>query len=223
MAPARGRVWPSTSSTGSGRSPGFVVPVFAFFSAGVTVGGLTGLGEALRDPIAVGIITGLVLGKAAGVFGSTFAVSQLTKAELDHDLAWVDVLRLSLLAGIGFTVSLLIGELAFGADSDHNEHVKVAVLTGSLFAAALAAVILLIRNSVYRRVHQAEIADTDDDGILALYQRKNSPLASACTALISALAAVDPSVAATARTAMPTLLAALTPAQQTIPTVIVWA
>jgi NhaA family Na+:H+ antiporter len=151
-------------------SAGIAVPVFAFFSAGVAIGGLTGLSEALSDPIAVGIITGLVLGKTVGVFGATFLVARLTKAGLDENLSWIDVLGLSLLAGIGFTVSLLIGELAFGAGTDRDEHVKVAVLAGSLLAAALATVVLSIRNRTYRRLHETETADVDHDGIPDTYQ-----------------------------------------------------
>ena len=155
-------------------SAGFAVPVFAFFSAGVAIGGLAGLGEALSDPIAVGIITGLVAGKVIGIFGATFVVSHLTKADLDENLAWVDVLGLALLAGIGFTVSLLIGELAFGAGTNRDEHVKVAVLAGSLLAATLATVVLRARNHTYKRIHEVETTDADDDGIPDLYQRKNS-------------------------------------------------
>ena len=114
-----------------------------------------------------------VLGKTVGVFGATFVVSHLTQAELDHDLTWVDVLGVSLLAGIGFTVSLLIGELAFGAGSNRDEHVKVAVLAGSLLAATLATVVLRARNHTYKRIHEVETTDADDDGIPDLYQRKN--------------------------------------------------
>ena len=151
-------------------SAGVAVPVFAFFSAGVAVGGLAGLGDALRDPIAAGIITGLVLGKVVGVFGATFVVSHLTKAELDDNLAWIDVLGLALLAGIGFTVSLLIGELAFGAGSERDEHVKVGVLAGSLLAATLATIVLRVRDRTYKRLHEAETADSDHDGIPDAYQ-----------------------------------------------------
>ena len=154
-------------------SAGLAVPVFAFFSAGVTVGGLTGLKHALADPITIGIISGLVAGKVIGIFGATFVVSHLTRADLDENLAWVDVLGLALLAGIGFTVSLLIGELAFGAGTDRDAHVKVAVLAGSLLAATLATVALRARNHTYKRIHEAETADADDDGIPDLYQRKN--------------------------------------------------
>ena len=106
------------------------VPVFAFFAAGVTVGGLSGVADALTDPVAVGIVAGLLVGKSVGVFGATWLLARFTRADLDEGLAWVDVAGLSLLAGIGFTVSLLIGELAFEPGSMHDDHVKVGVLTG---------------------------------------------------------------------------------------------
>jgi Na+:H+ antiporter, NhaA family len=75
------------------------------------------------------------------------------------------VLGLSLLAGIGFTVSLLIGGLAYGPGSLRNEHTKVAVLVGSCTAAVLAAVVLRLRNRVYRRIALEEQRDEDGDGV----------------------------------------------------------
>jgi NhaA family Na+:H+ antiporter len=135
-------------------SAGLAVPVFAFFASGVDVGGLSGLVDALSDPVAAGVVAGLVVGKSLGVAGSTWLVARFTRAELDEGLTWVDVIGMSFLAGIGFTVSLLIGELAFGAGSMRDEHVKVAVLTGSVLAALLAAVVLGVRNRAYRRIEE---------------------------------------------------------------------
>jgi NhaA family Na+:H+ antiporter len=151
-------------------SAGVAVPVFAFFTAGVTLGGLSGLRTSLLDPIALGIVVGLVAGKAIGILGASYLVARLTRAELDEDLSWFDVLGLALLGGIGFTVALLIGELAFGAGSERDDHVKVAVLIGSLLAATLATVVLRIRNGVYRRIEEAETADDDTDGIPDIYR-----------------------------------------------------
>ncbi len=151
-------------------SAGIAVPVFAFFSAGVAVGGLSGLGEALSDPIALGIVVGLVAGKVIGICSATFLVARFTRADLDEQLSWIDVLGLALLAGIGFTVSLLIGELAFGAGSLRDDHVKVGVLAGSLLAALLATVVLSTRNRTYRRLHEAETVDSDADGVPDVYQ-----------------------------------------------------
>ncbi len=132
-------------------SAGVAVPVFAFFAAGVTVVG-GGVGEALRDPVAIGIVLALVLGKVIGVLGSTYVMARFTRAELDDDLSWSDVVGLSLLTGIGFTVSLLVGELAFGPGSEKDEHAKLAVIAGSVLAAVLASIVLRRRNAIYRRI-----------------------------------------------------------------------
>jgi Na+:H+ antiporter, NhaA family len=152
-------------------SAGFAVPVFAFFAAGVTVGGLAGLHSALTDPIALGVITGLVVGKAVGISGSTWLLARFTRADLDDELSWVDVVGMSMLAGVGFTVSLLIGELAFGTGSPADDHVKVAVLVGSVTAALLASVVLRTRNRVYRRLCELEEVDADQDGTPDAFQR----------------------------------------------------
>ncbi|MFI6793356.1 Na+/H+ antiporter NhaA [Nonomuraea sp. NPDC050383] len=137
-------------------SAGVAVPVFAFLSAGVAIGGPDGLVRTMADPVALGVAAGLIVGKPLGVMAATWLVSRFTHAELDESLAWVDVLGLALLAGIGFTVSLLIGELAFGAGSQGDAHVKIAVLAGSLTAALLAAVVLRLRDNVYRRIEQEQ-------------------------------------------------------------------
>ncbi|MDQ1320141.1 MAG: Na+:H+ antiporter, NhaA family [Actinomycetota bacterium] len=153
-------------------SAGFAVPVFAFFAAGVTFGGYDGLVTALSDPIALGIVFGLVVGKAVGIFGTTRMLAAFTRASLDAALRWIDVLGVSMLAGIGFTVSLLIGELAYGSGSHREDVVKVGVLAGSLLAALFAAVLLRIRNRHYRAVCQAESTDSDRDGVPDVYQSK---------------------------------------------------
>ncbi|ANH37986.1 Na(+)/H(+) antiporter NhaA [Nocardioides dokdonensis FR1436] len=151
-------------------SAGIAVPVFAFFAAGVTVGGFSGLVDSFKDPVALGIVTGLVAGKAIGITGSTWLLSKFTKADLDDDLAWIDVIGLSMLAGIGFTVSLLIGELAFGQGSERDDHVKVGVLIGSALAVVLATIVLRSRNRVYKKLWEAEQVDTDRDDIPDVYQ-----------------------------------------------------
>jgi len=150
-------------------SAGFAVPVFAFFAAGVTFGGYDGLVTALSDPIALGIVCGLVIGKVVGIFGTTRLLAAATRASLDSSLRWIDVFGVSLLAGIGFTVSLLIGDLAFGTGSARQDIVKVGVLAGSLLAAFLAAILLRIRNRHYRRVFELETADADRDGVPDVY------------------------------------------------------
>ncbi|MGB6181608.1 MAG: Na+/H+ antiporter NhaA [Rhodococcus sp. (in: high G+C Gram-positive bacteria)] len=151
-------------------SAGVAVPIFAFFAAGVTVGGVSGFFDALGDPVAVGIVVALVVGKTVGIFGTTALLARFTRARLDADLSWLDVLGVSMLAGIGFTVSLLIGDLAYGEGSLRDDHVKVGVLTGSLVAATLAAVVLRLRNGVYKRIEERDSVDADGDGIPDVYQ-----------------------------------------------------
>ena len=153
-------------------SAGIAIPVFAFFAAGVALGGFTGLATALKDPITLGIVLGLVLGKPVGIFLTTWTLSKVTRAELDSSLRWVDVLGVSVLAGIGFTVSLLIGDLAYGLGSERDEFVKVGVLVGSLLAALLATGLLATRNAAYRRIEASETDDTDQDGVPDIYQAR---------------------------------------------------
>jgi NhaA family Na+:H+ antiporter len=152
-------------------SAGFAVPLFALLSAGVALGGVTGLTSALTDPVALGIMLGLVVGKPIGILLATWSVSRFTRASLDQGLAWIDVVGLAVLAGMGFTVSLLIGELAFGFGSDRDDHVKIAVLAGSLAAALIATVILRLRNRTYRRLYEAENVDDNADDIPDVYQQ----------------------------------------------------
>jgi Na+:H+ antiporter, NhaA family len=151
-------------------SAGVAVPVFAFFAAGVTVGGLSGLVDALGDTVALGIVVALVVGKAIGITAATWLVARFTHARLDENLGWWDVVGLALLGGIGFTVSLLIGELAYGVTSVRDEHVKVGVLVGTLTAAVLATVLLRLRNRRYQRIHEQEQRDADRDGVPDVYQ-----------------------------------------------------
>lgn len=153
-------------------SAGFAVPVFAFFSAGVTIGGFEGLVSAVTDPIAIGIMVALVIGKPVGILLATVAVTKTTKATLDPDLAWVDVVGVALLAGVGFTVSLLISELGFGQGTPEDDHAKVAILIGSLVAALAAAVLLRRRNKRYREIEERERIDADQDGVPDVFEER---------------------------------------------------
>jgi Na+:H+ antiporter, NhaA family len=145
-------------------SAGVAVPVFAFFAAGVRFVG-AGLRDSLADEAALAVVAALVVGKFVGVLGGTWVFARFTRAELDDELAWWDVAGLALLGGIGFTVSLLVSELAFGAASPRDEHVRLAGRTGSLLSALLATVVLRARNRVYRRIAATESADEDGDGV----------------------------------------------------------
>lgn len=151
-------------------SAAVAVPVFAFFAAGVSIAGAGGLGASLRDSVTLGIIAALVVGKLGGVLGATWFMQRFTRAQLAEGMSWWDVVGVALLAGIGFTVSLLIGELAFGAGSERDDHVKIGVLLGSLLSALLAAVVLRIRNHHYRNICADEERDADADGVPDVYQ-----------------------------------------------------
>ncbi|WP_437584497.1 Na+/H+ antiporter NhaA [Paramicrobacterium sp. CJ85] len=137
-------------------SSGFAVPIFAFFAAGVAIGGPDGFATALTDPVMIGILAGLVFGKPIGITLTTWLLTRFTKARLDSSLAWVDVIGVGMLAGIGFTVSLLVAELSFETGSVHGDHAKIAIFTASVLAALLAAVVLRARNRHYRRLESAE-------------------------------------------------------------------
>ncbi|MEV7790178.1 Na+/H+ antiporter NhaA [Streptomyces sp. NPDC088106] len=151
-------------------SAGLAVPLFALFSAGVAVSG-GALAEVFTQPETLGVVLGLVVGKMFGIFGGTWLTARFTKASLSDDLAWADVFAVATLAGIGFTVSLLIGELAFEGDATMSDSVKAAVLTGSLIATVIAAVLLKIRNAKYRRLIEEEERDEDLSGIPDVYEQ----------------------------------------------------
>ncbi|MFC4054426.1 Na+/H+ antiporter NhaA [Actinomadura syzygii] len=120
-------------------SAGVAVPVFAFLSAGVGLGA-SQLGGVLGDRVALGVIAGLVIGKFVGVLGGAWAAVRLGLATLGEDLHWQEIAGVALLAGVGFTVSLLIGGLAY-TDPSQFERVTTAVLIASVLASAAAAVV----------------------------------------------------------------------------------
>ncbi|MFC9687457.1 Na+/H+ antiporter NhaA [Kribbella sp. NPDC056951] len=131
-------------------SAGVAVPVFALFAAGVTLSG-DAIRQLVTDPVAIGIAAGLLFGKAIGVFGGSWLTARFTRAELNNDLEWRDVAAVSVLAGIGFTVALLIAQLAFAGDVAQVERAKAAVLIASVLAALAASVLLVRRNRRYAR------------------------------------------------------------------------
>ena len=151
-------------------SAGIAVPLFAFFAAGVSLSGAGGISTSLRDPVTIGIVLGLVVGKTVGVLGSTWLVQRFTRAQLAAGLSWWDVLGLASLAGVGFTVSLLIGELAFGVGTERDDHAKLGILLGSVIAALLATVQLRMRNRHYRDLVAEEETDDDADGIPDVFE-----------------------------------------------------
>ncbi len=132
-------------------SAGVAVPFFALLAAGISVDP-GALAVMLHEPLAIGVLLGLIVGKTLGIFGGAFLTTRLTRAELAPDLRWLEVFSISLVAGVGFTVALLVSDLAFGMDSAAAQHSKTAVLIGSVVAALLAAVSLSRRNRSRRRL-----------------------------------------------------------------------
>jgi NhaA family Na+:H+ antiporter len=126
-------------------SAGVAVPFFALMSAGVVI---SGGGDLLTDPVVIGVAAGLVIGKPVGVLGGAWLITRFTRAELNEEVSWRDMVGLAVLAGVGFTVALLVADLSY--DSAEAEAAKTAVLAGSLVASLAAAVILRRRNRLHR-------------------------------------------------------------------------
>ncbi len=150
-------------------SAGLCVPLFAFFAAGVDLRS-TGLVDALSSPVAIGIMAGLVIGKPLGVVATAWVMARFTRARLSAAIGWQDVMAVGMLAGIGFTVALLITELAYTSDSGLLDSSKVAVFAASVISALLASIVLASRSRHYRRRAALEEADLDGDGIPDVYQ-----------------------------------------------------
>jgi NhaA family Na+:H+ antiporter len=117
-----------------------VIPLFALANAGVPLGG-DALGRAARSPVAWGVALGLLAGKILGVAAASLAAVRLRVGALPDDLTMRHVLGLAALAGIGFTVSLFIAELAYPG-SDLVDVAKVGILAGSLVSGLVGAGLL---------------------------------------------------------------------------------
>ena len=122
------------------------VPFFALMAAGVEIGGG---GGARERPVVLGVALGLLIGKPLGVFGSELSGGRFTHAELGDDLTWRDIGGVGVLAGIGFTVSLLVSDLSFD-DEAQVVAAKTAVLVASVMSATLGG--LLLHHSARSRV-----------------------------------------------------------------------
>lgn len=122
-----------------------VLPVFAFANAGVSLAGVTL--STLTQAVPLGIAAGLVLGKTVGVFGASWLLMRFGGAKLPDQSSWLQFLGVCVLCGVGFTMSLFIGSLAFeGADAVFGVQVKMGVLLGSLVSATLAVLLLLAQS-----------------------------------------------------------------------------
>jgi len=128
----------------------FAVPVFALFTAGVSFQ-LLDFGSALQSPVSLGILFGLCLGKPFGIWVTSWLVTKLSRGQLSKNLSLWDIAAIGALAGVGFTVSLLINELAFSAQKEVWSLGTLAVLVSSTLAAFFGTVAILIRNRAYSR------------------------------------------------------------------------
>ncbi len=155
---------------------GIAVPVFAFTAAGVPIVPIDGGQEAkpflelLGSPVALGVMLGLLLGKPIGVVGGSWLVARFTRASLNPALRWADVGAVGFLAGIGFTVSLLIAELAYAEHPVLLTESKVGIIMATVGAALISGAALAWRRHALAEVIDEEEADLDADGIPDVYQ-----------------------------------------------------
>ena len=118
----------------------FIVPLFGFANAGVSLGG--GAGGHIFDPLPMGIAAGLFLGKQFGVFGAIWLSVRMGLATRPKGANWAQIYGVSLLCGIGFTMSLFIGALAFPHSPLLIEEAKIGTLAGSLLSAVVGFLVL---------------------------------------------------------------------------------
>ena len=135
-----------------------MLPAFAFVNAGVVLAGVSP--AALLQGVPLGIAAGLVLGKSAGVFGASWLLLRATRGRLPEGASWRQLLAVAMLCGIGFTMSLFIGGLAFeGAGAAFETQVKLGVIGGSLLSAVAWVGLLLAGGRSSRRPRRADASD----------------------------------------------------------------
>ncbi|VEI13010.1 Na+/H+ antiporter NhaA [Trueperella bialowiezensis] len=145
-------------------SAGIILPIFAFFAAGVNIVDSGGIGAMLTDPAAMGIYLGLPVGKTIGITLGVAILVYVFRLKLGKGLSLPDILAVSMTAGIGFTVSLLIATLSFSAGVPAGPHARVAVLLGTFISLILGAILLRWRAAWHARHPEvAAAADAADD------------------------------------------------------------
>ncbi|MEO0631741.1 MAG: Na+/H+ antiporter NhaA, partial [Planctomycetota bacterium] len=132
-----------------------IMPIFAFANAGISFAGVEL--SVLWDPVTVGIVLGLFVGKQIGVFGMAWAMIKLGIARLPEGVDWRQLYGAALLSGIGFTMSLFIGSLAFEQGNfEHTVATRVGVILGSLLSACAGYYVLARKETVRARVDVPE-------------------------------------------------------------------
>jgi NhaA family Na+:H+ antiporter len=146
-----------------------IVPLFGFANAGVSVAGM-GLGDVFA-PLPLGIAAGLFLGKQIGIFGAVALMVRLGLASKLRGASWPQIYGVATLCGVGFTMSLFIGALAFPGDPRLVEEAKIGVLLGSFASAVLGFLIIRVApgedgaSEEEARMQSEILADGDADGV----------------------------------------------------------
>jgi NhaA family Na+:H+ antiporter len=117
------------------------MPIFAFANAGVNLTGLSF--SSLLAPVPLGILLGLFVGKQVGVMVISYLAVKLGAAQMPDKSNWLSLYGVSILTGIGFTMSLFVGNLAFVENTQYMDGVKIGVLSGSLLSTIFGYFILL--------------------------------------------------------------------------------
>ena len=136
-----------------------IVPLFALANAGVQISGPF-LARAFTSPVTLGILAGYVVGKPVGIAGTSFLVTKISKGRLRPPAGWASVIGAGTIAGIGFTVSLLIASLAF--TGPELAEAKVGVLTAALCAALLTAVVFQLTGLLPKRARARALLGTSE-------------------------------------------------------------
>jgi NhaA family Na+:H+ antiporter len=144
-----------------------IVPLFGFANAGVALP--ADLLAALLAPLPLGIAAGLFIGKQAGIFGAIRLAVALGIARPPRGATWLQIYGMAVLCGIGFTMSLFIGGLAFAGQEQLADDVRIGVLTGSLFSAVIGFAILALArpHPEHDRLAAEQLAEIDADGDVA--------------------------------------------------------
>ena len=122
----------------------FIMPLFAFANAGVSLGGISF--NSFLAPVPLGILLGLFIGKQLGVFVFSYASIKLGIAQMPNKANWISFYGVGILTGIGFTMSLFVGNLAFINNVQYMDGVKIGVLSGSLLSTLFGYFLLLLSN-----------------------------------------------------------------------------
>lgn len=144
----------------------FILPLFAFANAGVSLEGMSF--EILSEPVTLGVIAGLVLGKQIGIFSATFIAVKTGLAKMPANATWAHIWGVSLIAGIGFTMSLFISTLAFPEGSIFITESKLGILVGSAISALAGLAFLYL-------VSKRHPVDEKDDEMLEHAKQGHEP------------------------------------------------